>query len=78
MDDFIEENIVDALGTFIAYKFGAEKDPYMRFRVQNNGSNVVSPYFFKYLQDYDIGQNESFENYFIRFTENIETIRKNL
>jgi len=74
MEGFIEENIVEALGTFIAFSCGFEDEPYKYFQKHDNGSHVISPYLFKYLSDNDIQKEQSFEEYFKEFVIEIDKI----
>ena len=75
MEGFIEENIVEALGTFIASSCGFEDEPYKYFQKHDNGSHVISPYLFKYLSDNDIRKEQSFEEYFNDFVQKIDLIK---
>jgi len=67
MGYFIEENIVDALGVYVAYKLDFEIDPYQYFRSRNNGSHVISPKFFDYLLAHPKDISEEFETYLYNF-----------
>ena len=74
MEGFIEENIVEALGTFIAFSCGFEDEPYKYFQKHDSGSHVISPYLFKYLSDNGIRKEQSFEEYFNDFVQKIDLI----
>jgi len=67
MEGFIEENIVEALGIYIAVKLGADIEPFEYFKSHDGGSHVIAPYFYRYLCDSEKKSNQSFEDYFIRF-----------
>ena len=67
MDYFLEENIVEALGIYIAYKLGIEKEPYKYFENHDYGSHVVSPFFFKYLLENPKHPLQSFSEYLSDF-----------
>lgn len=68
MDYFIEENIVEALGIYIAYSLGIEKKPYEYFEKHDYGSHVISPKFFQYMIDHPKNSEEGFERYLYEFT----------
>jgi hypothetical protein len=72
MMGFIEENIVEALGIYIAYLLGAEKEPYEYFRRHDGGSHVISPYFFKYLTENETIPGEEFIDYFNKFVAGMD------
>ncbi|HEX3021424.1 MAG TPA: hypothetical protein VHP81_03425 [Lachnospiraceae bacterium] len=74
MEGFIEEHIVEALGTYIVYQLGVEKAPYEYFKNHDGGSHVISPYFFKYLQENKRKPNQTMDEYFIHFVEIIDTM----
>lgn len=67
MDGFLEENIVEALGTYIVYQLGIETDPDAYFHEHDGGSHVVSPHFFWYLVNTPKPQDEAFAPYLARF-----------
>jgi len=71
MEGFIEENIVEALGIYIAVKLGACIEPYEYFKNHDGGSHVVSPHFYKYLCENKKVQAQSFEDYFIEFVSSL-------
>ncbi|MDX1359491.1 MAG: hypothetical protein R3232_11725 [Clostridia bacterium] len=75
MESFIEENIVEALGTYIASIVGFENEPYKYFEKHDGGSHVVSPYLFKYLSENEISPGQSFKEYFREFVRNIDSIK---
>jgi len=68
MDYFIEENIVEALGIYIAYSLGVEKNPYEYFRNHDYGSHVISPAFFRYMLEHPKSREEEFEKYLYDFS----------
>lgn len=74
MDGFIEENIVEALGTYIVYQLSVEKQPFEYFKQHDGGSHVISPYFFKFLMSHKRRENQSMEDYFIEFVKMIDEI----
>jgi len=63
MDYFLEENIVEALGIYVAYELGTETDPHTYFKNHDHGSHVLSPLFFDYLLTHPKKQDETFEKY---------------
>jgi hypothetical protein len=67
MAGFIEEHIVEALGTYIVYAIGVEKEPYEYFRKHDGGSHVLSPLFFKYILEHKRKPEQSMNDYFINF-----------
>lgn len=70
IESFIEENIVEALGVYIAYELGFENKPYKYFKSHDGGSHVLSPYLFTYLKENEIQTYQSFEDYFTGFVQN--------
>lgn len=64
---FLEENIVEALGVYVAHEIGVEKRPYAYFRQHDYGSHVVSPYFYRYLLEHPKARDTSFEAYLLAF-----------
>lgn len=71
MEGFIEENIVEALGIYLAVKLGANIEPYEYFKNHDGGSHVVSPPFYKYLCENAKVREQSFEDYFIGFVTSL-------
>lgn len=71
MDYFIEENIVEALGIYIAYKFGVEKNPYAYFEKHDYGSHVISPKLFKYMIENPKNREQEFEKYLCEFSRTV-------
>jgi hypothetical protein len=69
IEDFIEENIVEALGIFVCYKLGVENDPFTYFKEHDEGSHVISPDFFQYLLDNPKTKEQDFEVYFSEFVK---------
>jgi hypothetical protein len=67
MNGFIEENVVEALGTYIVYKMEAEADPYGYFEKHDGGSHVISPKLFRYLLEDPKDKDQPFEDYFNDF-----------
>lgn len=72
MYGFIEENIVEALGIYVVTKLGVNIDPIEYFKTHDDGSHVISPFFYKYLCEAVKDVNESFENYFINFVDTFD------
>ena len=72
MDYFIEENIVEALGVYIAYSLGIEKKPYEYFKEHDYGSHVISPMFFRYMLEHPKSHEEEFEKYLYDFSCELE------
>ena len=71
MSGFIEENIVEALGIYIAIKIGADIDPKKYFIEHDNGSHVISPYFYDFLCENEKDTSQSFEDYFTSFVDSL-------
>ena len=71
MEYFLEENIVESLGIYIAYKLGIEMEPYKYFKNHDYGSHVISPFFFKYLLENPKQPTQSFSEYLSDFVEYI-------
>ncbi|MCL2361042.1 MAG: hypothetical protein FWC73_04410 [Defluviitaleaceae bacterium] len=69
MEGFIEENIVEALGIYVAIKLGAGIQPYEYFKNHDGGSHVISPHFYHYLCENQKECSKPFEDYFISFVE---------
>ena len=67
LDDFIEENIVEALGVYVCYMLNIEKEPYEYLKKHDEGSHVLSPYFFNYLLNNPKSNDINFDEYFIEF-----------
>jgi len=67
IEGFIEENIVEALGIYIAVKLGAGIEPFEYLTKHDGGSHVISPYFYRYLCDNAKDVSQSIEDYFIGF-----------
>jgi hypothetical protein len=72
MNGFIEENVVEALGTYIVYKIEAEADPYGYFEKHDGGSHVISPRLFRYLLENPKDREQPFEDYFNGFAASLE------
>lgn len=72
MYGFIEENIVEALGIYIVVKLGVAIDPVDYFKTHDDGSHVLSPFFYKYLCNVRKDSKESFEDYFIKFVNTFD------
>lgn len=76
MDLFIEENIVEALAVYAVVMLGFEEEPYEYFKKHDEGSHVISPYFYNYLKENDIKENQTFKEYFENFVKYLDiTIR---
>lgn len=74
MDGFIEENIVEALGIYVLVKLGVDMNTDEYFKTHDDGSHVISPFFYKYLCEAPKDARESFEDYFIKFANDFITI----
>jgi hypothetical protein len=72
MAGFIEENIVEALGIYLAVKLGADIKPYEYFENHDGGSHVVSPLFYKHLCENAKTREQSFEDYFADFVTSLK------
>jgi hypothetical protein len=70
-EGFIEENIVEALGIYIAVKLGANIEPYKYFKNHDDGSHVISSHFYKYLCENEKMREQSFEDYFVDFVSSL-------
>jgi len=64
---FIEENFVEALAVNAVVMLGLEENPYKYFEKHDDGSHVISPHFYTYLQENDIKDGETFTEYLGRF-----------
>lgn len=71
MNLFLEENFVEALGIYVAYRLGMEKEPYLYFEKHDYGSHVLSPLFFTYLLEHPKPKGQSMEAYLSDFTDSI-------
>jgi|GEM_PF-576750 len=71
MDYFLEENIVETLGYYVAYKLGIEKDPEKYFKEHDYGSHVLSSLFFDYMLKHPKDKDEPFEKYLYDFTSTL-------
>ena len=71
MNGFIEENIVEALGIFIAIQLGVNIDPKKYLLEHDNGSHVISPYFYDFLCENEKDVSQSFEDYFTSFVDSL-------
>ncbi len=71
MPGFIEEHIVEALGTYITYILGVEKEPYEYFKKHDGGSHVLSPLFFEYLLNNKRKPEQSMNDFFISFVKTV-------
>jgi hypothetical protein len=69
IEGFIEEHIVEALGIYILSNLGIDIDPIEYFKNHDEGSHVISPYFYKYLCENKKDSAQSFEDYFIQFVD---------
>lgn len=69
MAGFIEENIVEALGIYVAVQLGLDIDPKKYFEEHDEGSHVISPYFYDYLCKNEKDVTISFEEYFDKFVD---------
>lgn len=74
MAGFIEEHIVEALGTYIVYAIGAEKEPYEYFKKHDEGSHVLSPLFFQYILEHKREPGQSMNDYFIHFVKELQRL----
>lgn len=73
MPGFIEEHIVEALGTYIVYMLGVEKEPYEYFKVHDGGSHVLSPLFFEYILKNKRNPEQSMNDFFISFVKTVNS-----
>jgi len=71
IDGFIEEHIVEALGIYVLCQLGVEIDPYEYFKIHDEGSHVISPHFYDYLNKVKKSSEMTFEEYFIEFVEQL-------
>lgn len=69
---FLEENIVEALGIYVANAMGAEKDPYGYFERHDYGSHVVSPHLFRYLTEHPKQADMPMEAYLATFAAQLK------
>ena len=74
MSVFIEENIVEALGVYVSVRLGVDIDPKEHFEKHDEGSHVISPYFYDYLCEKEIAPSQSFEDYFNAFVESLGAV----
>jgi len=72
IEGFIEENIVEALGIHVMVQLEADIDPMEYFKTHDDGSHVISPYFYEYLRDNEIKPAQCFEDYFIDFVAGLK------
>jgi hypothetical protein len=72
MKGFIEENVVEAMGTYLVFRMGAEEDPYGYFNEHDGGSHVISPKLFRYLLENPKNREQTFEDYFNGFVSSLE------
>ena len=70
-EGFIEENIVEALGIYVAIKLGANIEPFQYFKDHDDGSHIISPHFYKYLCENEKVREQSFEDYFINYVKSL-------
>ena len=66
---FVEENIVEALGIYVANQLGLDIDPKEYFSEHDGGSHVISPYFYDYLCENIKDASLSFDDYFTQFVD---------
>ena len=71
IEGFIEENIVEALGIYVAVQLGLDIDTKKYFKEHDEGSHVISPYFYDYLCENKKDASISFEEYFARFVDSL-------
>ena len=69
IEGFIEEHIVEALGIYVMVQLGTEINPMEYFKIHDEGSHVISPYFYKYLSETKKEPSQSFEEYFNKFVD---------
>jgi len=72
IEGFIEENIVEALGIHVMVQLEADIDPMEYFKTHDDGSHVISPYFYEYLRDNEVKPAQPFEDYFIDFVTGLK------
>jgi len=72
IDGFIEEHIVEALGIYVLTRLGVDINPAEYFKAHDEGSHVISPYFYEYLCEIKKEPTESFESYFTKFVDTID------
>jgi hypothetical protein len=73
MSMYIEENLVDALGKYVAVQLELDIDPKKELTERDNGSHVISPYFYDYLCENEKDVSQSFEDYFTSFVDSLDT-----
>jgi len=71
MDGFIEEHIVEALGIYVMVKLNTDINPTEYFKNHDEGSHVISPYFYKFLLENKKEPSQSFEEYFDKFVNEL-------
>ena len=71
IEGFIEEHIVEALGIYVLIQLGVDINPIEYFKVHDEGSHVLSPYFYDYLNKVKKNPSQTFEDYFIKFVGEI-------
>jgi len=71
IEGFIEEHIVEALGVYVLIQLGVDIKPSEYFKNHDEGSHVISPYFYKYLLENKKDISQSFEDYFIHFVDSL-------
>jgi hypothetical protein len=59
----------DAFGIFVLGKLGVDIDAADYYKTHDDGSHVVSPLFYKYLNETEKDATEPFEDFFEKFTE---------
>jgi len=69
--EYIEENIVTALGINVLVQVSNLLDPNEYFKERSNGAFVVSARFFDYLRENEKDAGQSFEEYFIKFVDSL-------
>lgn len=72
MSYFLEENIVEALGIYVANAIGTENDPYGYFERHDYGSHVVSPHLFRYLTEHPKRADMPMEAYLEAFAAQLK------
>ena len=75
MSFYIEENIVDALGKYVAAQLGLSADPKKELAERDNDSHVISPRFYDYLCENEKDASQSFEDYFTNFVDSVDSIK---
>jgi hypothetical protein len=72
MDGFIEEHIVEALGIYVMVQLETNIKPMEYFKSHDEGSHVISPYFYEYLCETKKESSQSFEDYFNNFVDTLK------